>query len=78
MDVKFTVAAEARFTKENDKFFIEPKVKDIEVSLSIVEISPANLSGGAELLSGLAMAAFNKSKEKVVAEVNKKLGKRPF
>jgi hypothetical protein len=78
VDVKFTVAAEARFTKENDKFFIEPKVKDIEVSLSIVEISPANLSGGAELLSGLAMAAFNKSKEKVVAEVNKKLGKRPF
>ncbi len=77
-DVKFTVAAAARFTKENDKYFVEPEAKDLEVTLSVSEITPANLAGGGELLTNLAMAAFNKNKGKVIAEVNKRLGKRPF
>jgi hypothetical protein len=77
-DVTFTVAATARFTKENDKYFVEPEIKDLQMSVSVSEISPANLSGGGELLTSLAMAAFNKNKDKVIAEVNKRLGKRPF
>jgi hypothetical protein len=77
-DVKLAIIAEARFVKEGDKFFVEPTIKDMAVTLSILELAPANLSGGHELLSTLAMAAFNKNKDKIIAETNKRLGKRPF
>ena len=77
-DVKFRIVADIRFTKEGDKFYIEPAIKDMDMTLAILEISPAHLSGGNQLLSNLAMAAFNKNKIKIIAEANRRLGKRPF
>ena len=78
VDVQFTVTADVRFLKEGEKFFVEPKLHDIAAGVKIVEVSPADLSGGQELLSSLANAAFNKNKDKILAEANKRLGKRPF
>jgi hypothetical protein len=77
-NVQLTANVEARFLKEDQKFYVEPTIKDISLTLSIVELSPANLSGGQELLSNLAMAAFSKSKDRIIAEANKRLGKRPI
>jgi hypothetical protein len=78
VDVTFTAVTEARFIKEGEKYFIEPKIKDLSMALSILELAPSNLSGGSELLAGLATAAFNSNKDKIIADVNKRLGKRPF
>ncbi len=77
-DVKLTVSAEARFTKEGDQFFIEPKIKDLEILLTIREVSPAQLSGGEELLSSLLNSAFQQNKDKIIAEANRRIGKRRF
>jgi hypothetical protein len=67
-----------KLTKFTHRSRHRPKIKDMTMSLAILEISPINLSGGNELLSSLAMAAFDKNKSKIIAEANKHLGKRPF
>jgi hypothetical protein len=77
-DVKLAIVAEVRFIEESGKFFIEPKIKDMQATLAILQLSPANLSGGKQLLSNIALAAFNKNKDRIIAEANKRLGKRPF
>ena len=77
-DVKANVAAEARFTKEEGKYYVEARVKDIAIELKIVEVTPPDFSGGEQLLSTIGMAAFEKNKEKIIADINKKIGKRPF
>jgi hypothetical protein len=77
-DARLAIVAEAQFTQEGDKFYVAPLVKDLEITLSVLEVSRSELKGGEELLSNLAMAAFKKNKEQVIAEINKRLGKRPF
>ena len=77
-DVKSSIVVEARFIKEGDKYYIDPKINDIHIDLTIIDVSPDNLSGGEQFLSNLGMAAFEKNKEKIMAEINKKIGKRPF
>ncbi len=78
VDVKLALVVEARFVKENDKFFIEPKLNDIDLELTILEVSPENLSGGEQLLANLVSAAFVANKDRIIAEANKRLGKRPL
>ncbi len=77
-DVKLAIVAEVRFIEESGKFFIETKIKDMQATLAILKISPANLNGGKQLLSSIALAAFNKNKDRIIAEANIQLGKRPF
>ncbi len=77
-DVRATIAAEARFTKESGKYYVEGRVKDITIELAIVQVEPADFSGGEQLLSTIGNAAFEKNKDKIIAEINKKIGKRPF
>jgi len=77
-DIKLTVSAEARFTKEGEQFFVEPKIKNMEIALAIAEVSPEQLTGGEELLASLLNSAFEKHKEKIIAEANRRIGKRRF
>jgi hypothetical protein len=77
-DVKATVAAEARFTKEAGKYYVEGRVNDITIELAIQQVEPPDFSGGEQLLSTIGTAAFEKNKDKIIAEINKKIGKRPF
>ena len=76
--VDINVLAEVRFTKEGSQYFVEPRIHDLDLGLTILEILPADLAGGEELLSSLALAAFKKNKVQIIADANKRLGKRPF
>ena len=77
-DVKLDAMVEVRFSKEGERYFVEPRILDLSLGLSIVEILPADLAGSEELLSNLAMTAFEKYKAEIIADTNKRLGKRPF
>ena len=77
-NIKLTVSAEVRFTKEGDQFFVDPKIKDMQIVVAILDISPEQLSGGQELLSSLLNSAFEKNKDKILAEANRRIGKRRF
>jgi hypothetical protein len=77
-DVRCGVTAEVKFTKEGGKFFVEPTVKDMDLGLTVLDISRSDLQGGEEFLSSLAVAAFKKNKDQVIAQINKRIGKRPF
>ena len=77
-DVKCSVVADVKFIKEGEKFFIEPAVKDMDLCLTVLEISRSDLQGGEDFLSSLAVAAFKKNKNQVMTEINKRIGKRPF
>ena len=76
VDVKIAITAEARFIKEGDRFYVAPIVKDLELSLSVLEVVPDSLHGSPELMATLAMAAVNKNKPKILAEINQRIGKR--
>lgn len=77
-DVELTITVEARFTKEGQQFFVEPRVQDLAVALTFLEFTPANLSGSESLLTRLARAAFARYKDQIIAEANARLGKQPF
>src|SRR5690242_10905935 len=78
VDVDINVLAEVRFTKEGSQYFVEPRIHDLDLGLTILEILPADLTGGEDLLSNLAMTVFKKNKVQIIADANKRLGKRPF
>lgn len=77
-DVELSVAVEARFLKEGGRFFVEPRVHELDVNLKFLEFTPANLSGSEALFSQLARAIFARYKDQIIAEVNKQLDKQPF
>jgi hypothetical protein len=77
-DVTANVLADVRFTKEGSQYFVEARIHDLDVGVTILEVLPADLAGGEELLSSLAMAAFKKNKQQIIADANKRIGKRPF
>lgn len=77
-DVELTIVIEARFTKQGQQFFVEPRVQDLDATLTFLEFTPANLSGSEELLTSLARAAFARYKNQIIAETNARLGKQPF
>ena len=78
VDVKVAIVAEARFVEEGEQVFIAPVVKDAELTLTILEILPADLAGGEDLFAGLAMALFKQNKEKILSDANQRIGKRPL
>jgi len=77
-DAELTIVIEARFTKEGKQYFVEPRVRDLAVTLKFLEFTPPNLSGSEELLTSLARAAFARYKDQIIAEANGRLGKQPF
>jgi hypothetical protein len=77
-DVELTIVIEARFYKEGKQYFVEPRVQDLAIALKFLEFTPANVSGGEEVLTSLARAAFARYKDQIIAEANGRLGKQPF
>ncbi len=77
-DVSCSVVVDVKFIKEGDKFFVEPTVKDMDLGLTVLEISRSDLQGGEDFFSSLVLAAFKRNKGQVMAEINKRVGKRPF
>jgi hypothetical protein len=77
-DVRIDGVADVRFSKEGQQYFVEPRILDLKLELNVIEVLPTDLAGSEELLSNLAVAAFGKYKAQIIADINKRLGKRPF
>ncbi len=75
-DARVTIAAEAMFTKEGNEFFVTPRITDVELGVTILEVLPAELAGSEEFLTSLVVAVCNKNKTAIVDELNKHMRKQ--
>lgn len=74
--IEISLSGEAKFLAEGSDFFIQPKVKDLGVSIKIETLTPPDLNGGTGLISSIANNAFKKNKAKIIERINKSLKKQ--
>ena len=72
-DAVVAVAAAAKLLMEGTDFMVDPDVQDLDLTLTIIELTPANLSGGKQLISNLANTAFQSRKANILETLNESL-----
>jgi hypothetical protein len=72
-DAAVAVAASAKLLMEGIDFMADPDVQDLDVTLEIIELTPANLSGGKQLISNIANTAFQSRKANILETLNESL-----
>ena len=62
-EVRLGVTARVILTAEGDEFMLDPIVDDLDITLNLTQLTPANLSGGKGLVTRLLNAAFANRKK---------------
>lgn len=76
-DIDATLAADVKLLLEDEQFFAQPYVHEIEAMVTIVELTPTALGGGQAFASKLLNVAFQKRKNAIVQQINQSLEKYP-
>lgn len=75
-DARVVITAEAQLTKEGSEFYVTPKITEMELGVTILEVLPAELAGSEEFLTSIVAAVCNKNKAAIIDELNKHMRKQ--